>query len=68
MGRGLDGTETMSSLRAGDSRSLSRAYKVLVEVRVEERCTDVRQLLCTLEAEIAAGRWQTQGADRANSM
>ena len=50
MGRGLDGTETMSSLRAGDSRSLSRAYKVLVEVRVEERCTGVGHLLCTLEA------------------
>ena len=52
MGRGLDGTETMSSLRAGDSRSLSRAYKVLVEVRVEGRCTSAGHLLCTLEAVI----------------
>ena len=52
MGRGLDGTETMSSLRAGDSRSLSRAYKVLVEVRVEGRCTGAGHPLCTLAAGI----------------
>ena len=52
MGRGLDGTETMSSLRAGDSRSLSRAYKVLVEVGVEGGCTGAGHLLCTLEAGI----------------
>ena len=52
MGRGLDGTETMSSLRGGDSRSLSRADKGLVEVRVGGRCTGAGHPLCTLEAGI----------------
>ena len=59
MRRDPDGTETMSRLRTEDSRPLERAYKVLVEVRVEERCMGVRHLLYAVEAGI--GGWEVAG-------
>ena len=52
MRRDPDGTETMSRFWTEDSRPLERAYKVLVEVRVEERCMGVGHLLYALEAGI----------------